>query len=263
MYAFWKVEWKAAGKSLLLWSAVVGGIGLICILLYQSMEGSMAGMAENFASMGAFSEAFGMNTLSIATLQGYFATEIGTIHALGSSMFAATLATVILSKEEDGHTAEFTFTLPVAREKIIIAKFAAVIASLVLFTISCAGCYQIGFLALGEKEITGEFLRFMALQLMMNTEIASICFLISAVSKKNRAGIGISIPVILYVYDLMARVVPDLEDVKFISPFSYANATEIFSREQPDRGAFVLGVLVIAALTVISGRIYAKRDLAS
>ena len=97
MYAFWKMEWKAAGKSLLLWSAVVGGIGLICILLYQSMEGSMAGMAENFASMGAFSEAFGMNTLSIATLQGYFATEIGTIHALGSSMFAATLATVILS----------------------------------------------------------------------------------------------------------------------------------------------------------------------
>ena len=150
-----------------------------------------------------------------------------------------------------------------AREKIIIAKFAAVIASLVLFTIFCAGCYQIGFLALGEKEITGEFLRFIALQLMMNTEIASICFLISAVSKKNRAGIGISIPVILYVYDLMARVVPDLEDVKFISPFSYANATEIFSREQPDRGAFVLGVLVIAALTVISGRIYAKRDLAS
>ena len=61
----------------------------------------------------------------------------------------------------------------------------------------------------------------------------------------------------------MARVVPDLEDVKFISPFSYANATEIFSREQPDRGAFVLGVLVIAALTVFSGRIYAKRDLAS
>ena len=60
MYAFWKVEWKAAGKSLLLWSAVVGGIGLICILLYQSMEGSMAGMAENFASMGAFSEAFGI-----------------------------------------------------------------------------------------------------------------------------------------------------------------------------------------------------------
>ena len=137
MYAFWKMEWKAAGKSLLLWSAVVGGIGLICILLYQSMEGSMAGMAENFASMGAFSEAFGMNTLSIATLQGYFATEIGTIHALGSSMFAATLATVILSKEEDGHTAEFTFTLPVAREKFIIAKFAAVIASLVLFTILC------------------------------------------------------------------------------------------------------------------------------
>ena len=68
MYAFWKMEWKAAGKSLLLWSAVVGGIGLICILLYQSMEGSMAGMAENFASMGAFSEAFGTVSYTHLTL---------------------------------------------------------------------------------------------------------------------------------------------------------------------------------------------------
>ena len=84
----------------------MGGMGLICIILYKGMENSMADMAESFATMGTFSDAFGMSTLSIATLKGYFATEIGTIHALGSSMFAASIATVILSKEEDGHTAE-------------------------------------------------------------------------------------------------------------------------------------------------------------
>ena len=101
MVALWKSEWKAGIKSLLIWALSVGGMGLMCILLYKSMEESMAGMADSFASMGAFADAFGMSTLSIATLKGYFATEIGTIHALGSSFFAASIATVILSKEAD------------------------------------------------------------------------------------------------------------------------------------------------------------------
>ena len=94
MFAIFKNEWKSGFKSLLIWALSVGGMGLICILLYKSMEDSMAGMAESFASMGAFSDAFGMSTLSIATLKGYFATEIGTIHALGSSFFAASIATI-------------------------------------------------------------------------------------------------------------------------------------------------------------------------
>ena len=122
MTALLKYEWKSSLKSLIIWTLSVGIMGFVCILLFKSMESNMADMAESFASMGAFSEAFGMNTLSIASAKGFFATEIGTIHALGGSMFAASIATVILSKEEDGHTAEFTFTLPVSRWKVIVLK---------------------------------------------------------------------------------------------------------------------------------------------
>ena len=101
------------------------------------MEDSMADMAEKYAKMGAFSDAFGFSTLSIATLKGYFAIEVGQIHALGSSIFAASIATVILSKEEDGHTAEYTFTLPVSRGKVIAMKFLAVLIKLICFTFIC------------------------------------------------------------------------------------------------------------------------------
>lgn len=263
MFAIFKNEWKSGFKSLLIWALSVGGMGLICILLYKSMEESMAGMAESFASMGAFSDAFGMSTLSIATLKGYFATEIGTIHALGSSFFAASIATIILSKEEDAHTAEFTFVLPVSRPKIIAMKFAAVLMNLVCFTAICAVFYLAGFVGLGEKEIGGEFAAFMLLQLMMNVEVAAICFVISAVSKKNRLGIGISVAMLLYVYDLIVRVVPDLKDVMFLSPFSYANATTIFSNAKPETAALLLGGFVIIGMTGVAGIIYARRDLAS
>ena len=263
MSAIFKYEWKSALKSLLIWALAIGGMGFICILLYKSMEDSMADMAESFASMGSFADAFGMSTLSIATLKGYFATEIGTIHALGSGLFTASIATIVLSKEEDGHTAEFTFVLPVSRPKVIAMKFAAVFTHLVCFTAICTLLYLLGFFALGETGIGKEFVMFMLLQLMMNVEIAAICFVISAVSKKNKLGLGISVAMLLYVYDLMARVIPDLKDVKFISPYSYANATSIFSNEKTDVIALLLGVVVILAMTLAGGIIYTKRDLAS
>lgn len=263
MFAIFKNEWKSGIKNLCIWAVSVGGMGLACILLYKSMESSMADMAESFAKMGSFSDAFGMSTLSIATLKGYFATEIGTIHSLGSSLFAASIASVILSKEEDGHTGEFTFTLPVTRPKVIAMKFAAVFTNLFCFTGICALFYLIGFTVLGEKEMGNEFLTFMLFQFMMNVEIAAICFVISAVSKKNRQGLGISVAMVLYLYDLMARVVPDLKNVMFFSPFSYANATSIFSNAKMDSKAWILGVVMIIGMTLTAGTIYSKRDLVS
>lgn len=51
-----KNEWKSGWKSLLIWALSVGGMGLICIILYKGMEDSMADMAESFATMGTFSD---------------------------------------------------------------------------------------------------------------------------------------------------------------------------------------------------------------
>ena len=263
MSALLKYELKAGIKALLIWALSVGGMGLLCIILFKSMEESMAGMADSFASMGAFSDAFGMNTLSIATMKGYFATEIGTIHSLGSSLFAASIATLILSKEEDGHTAEITFTLPVSRGKVICVKFLSVILNLLCFTVVCGLLYKAGFLIVGEEGLGSDFFIFMSLQFLMNIEIATLCFLISACSKKNKLGIGIGMAMIWYLYDLMARVIPDLKDMVFISPFSYANATDIFAQTGDHAGAFVFGIAIILISTIAAGVIYTRRDLAS
>jgi len=263
MNALFKYELKSNIKALLIWSLAVGGMGLLCIVLYSSMEVSMEEMAESMAGMGALSDAFGMSTLSIATLKGYFATEIGAIHSLGSSMFAASIAAVALSKEEDGHTAEFTFTLPVSRIKIIAAKYVSVVLNLVIFTVICAILYGVGFVCLGEEMPDKEFSLFMGLQLMMNVEVAAICFLLSAFSKKNKLGMGISLAMILYAFDIMFRVIPDMKDIMFITPFSYANASEIFSNADLNTAGIVLSILLIVGFTVLSALIYNKKDLAS
>ena len=263
MKTIWAKEMKSTWISFLIWTIAVGGMGFVCILLYSSMEDSMQEMADSFASMGAFADAFGMSTLSIATLTGYFATEIGTIHGLGSGMFAAAMATTMISKEEAGHSAEFLLALPVSRGKAVGAKICAIITQILLFHIICGASYAGGFLLLGEEMMMKEFLTFMGLQILMNFEIAGICLLISAGSRENRIGIGMGVALVLYLFDLMARIVPALEDYAMVSPYSFANASEIFVGKDMNYSAIGLGIVVIVACVAGGYTWYRTRDLAS
>jgi len=261
MVTVYKHEIKNNLKSLLIWAACVGGMGFACILLFSSMQGDMESMAENFASMGAFSDAFGMSQLSIATLIGFYATEVGTIHSLGGAMFAAIISGSMLSKEEDGHTGEFLFSLPIARSKVVLAKWCAVITHILLFNLLCVTLYILGFALLGEDLPAKEYFLYHIMLVLMQTELAAICFAISAFMRKNRIGLGLGIVMLFYAYDLIARVIPDLEDYKIISPFSYANAADVLSTGEIPVSAVLLGGTVLIFGTGIAFGVYRAKDL--
>ena len=263
MTAVFNHELKLNLKSLLIWALSVGGMGFACILLYTSMEGEMAEMADTFSNMGAFSDAFGMSTLSIATLSGFFATEVGTVHGLGSAMFAAIMATVLLSKEEEAHTGEFLYSLPLSRGKIVLAKGLSLLAELVIFTAICGALYVLGFVMLKEDIPYKETGIFLMRMLLMNVEIASLALIISACSAKNRIGLGLGMALVFYAYDLIGRVVPDMKDYLFFGPFSIANASEIFTgKEMPVPALITTAVIITISLTA-AYLSYVKKDLAS
>lgn len=256
-------EMRMNWKSLLIWVLCVAGIGFSCILLFSSLKESMKGMEEAYSSMGAFSQAFGLDRLSIATLEGYYATEIGTIHTLGSAMFAAIIGTILLSKEEDGHTSEFLYSLPVSRRKAVFVKWAALMVNILIFNVICTLSYLAGFLFMEESVDIKYFLLFHLMQTLMNMEIGSICFLISACTRKNKIGAGLGIVILLYVVDMMARIIPAIKNLKYITPFSYANAADIFCNEKVDGPMTIIGVAVLAITTIGAFVIYEKKDLAS
>lgn len=263
MYTIYRHEMKIYLKSLLIWAICVGGMGFGCILLYSSMQQSIQDMADGFASMGAFSDAFGMSQLSIATLTGFYATEVGVIHTLGGAMFAAILAGGILTKEEDGHTGEFLFSLPVTRHQAAAAKWCAAASHVFLFNVLCVGFYLCGIAILGEEIAVSEFLLYHFMQLLMQEEIAAICFMLSAFMRKIRLGTGLGIVLLFYAFDLIARVIPDLSDYKAVSPFSYANAADILSSGKIDAAATVIGAAVLVAAVLAAHLVYARKDLAA
>ena len=256
-------ELKQNWKLLFIWTLAVGGMGFYCILLYQSMQGEVKEMADMFSNMGAFSDAFGMSTLSIATLPGFFSTEVGTIHGLGSGMFAALASIGILSKEEDRHTGEFLLALPLSRNKVITAKGLCILIMLILFTLVC-GLFYLGAIRYLDMEFPMEDLfTYLVRQLLMNAEIAGICFLISAISSRIKMGLGLGLAMVFYAYDLIGRVVPDLKDYLFIGPYSYANASEIFSGEETPALALSLGIFLLAGCIIGAYVCYNRRDLQS
>ena len=92
-------ELKQGRTSFFIWTAAVGLLLAVCVLLYPEMKGEMDGISEMFASMGSFTAAFGMDRLNFGTLIGYYAVECGNVLGLGGAFYAALCAAGILSKE--------------------------------------------------------------------------------------------------------------------------------------------------------------------
>ncbi len=262
MFRLFKQECKMNLKSMLIWLVCVSGMCLFCILLFSTMEESMAAMAETMASLGAFASAFGMDRLSIATLEGFYSTEVGTMHTLGGSMFAALLGIGLLSKEEEGHTGDFLHTLPISRKEVVGAKYMALTAIVTIFNVISVALYLLGIAILSEEIALREFFLYHTMQWFLHWEIGTVCFWISACNRKNKLGLGLGFTFFLYVWDLMGRVIPDLKDTLFLTPFSYANASDIFSAGEVEWKAFTVGAVVLVAALAGAFIVYDRKDLA-
>ena len=54
-------ELRMGRLSLAVWTAAIGFLLVICVMLYPEMKGDMESVNQVFSSMGSFSEAFGMD----------------------------------------------------------------------------------------------------------------------------------------------------------------------------------------------------------
>ena len=117
-----KHELRQGKTSFIVWTVSVGFLLAICIFLFPEMKGQMDSVSDMFASMGSFTEAFGMDRLNFGTLIGFYAVECGNILGLGGAFYASLCAVGILSKEEKDKTAEFLLTHPVSRKKDYYGK---------------------------------------------------------------------------------------------------------------------------------------------
>ena len=256
-------EVRRNGKSLLIWACSVGLLSAGCLLLFQGLEESMGEMSEAFANMGMFATVLGMDKLSIGTMEGFYATEIALLYAIGGAMFAAMTGVALLSKEEEGHTSEFLHTLPLGRAYIVGWKYASLVVLVVSYNALCLAWILLGFEGAGQMPPVKEFACYHGVQLLMHLEVGSVCYLASSLWKRRQTGAALGFAMLLYVADLLCRILPDMEGLKYVTPFYFSNGTDIFVEGRADGGLLLIAGCVILVSVLGAVAVYRRRDLAA
>ena len=256
-----KHELRQGKTSSLVWTASIGFLLAVCIFLFPEMKGQMDSVNDVFASMGSFSEAFGMDRLNFGTLIGFYAVECGNILGLGGAFYASLCAAGILSKEEKNKTAEFLLTHPVSRKRIITEKLIAVLIQItamdiIIYAVSVGSIAAIGE-AIPWKEISLLHLAYYLLQI----ELAGICFGISAFFRKGSSGIGLGIASMMYFLNLIANIADIAEFLKYITPFGYCDGADIVSTGKLDGVMVAVGAAIGMCGIIFAYMKYTNKDI--
>ena len=256
-----KHELRRGKTSFFIWTSSIGFLLATCIFLFPEMKGQMEGVNDMFASMGSFTEAFGMDRLNFGTLTGFYAVECGNVLGLGGAFFASLCAVGILSKEEKEKTAEFLLTHPVSRKRIITEKLIAVLIQVTAMNIIIYALAVGSIAAIGEeiplKEISLLHLAYYLLQL----ELACICFGISAFLRKGSVGVGLGAAVMMYFLNLIANIADVAEFLKYITPFGYCEGADIISKGSLDLTLIIIGTVIGIIGIIIAFLKYTKKDI--
>lgn len=254
-------ELKQGWKSLAIWTAAIGFFVVICIFMYPEMKGEMDDVSDMFSSMGAFTAAFGMDRLNFGTLTGFYAVECGNIVGIGGAFFAALIAIGALAKEEKERTAEFLLAHPISRVRLITGKLAAVIIQIIIMNVIVFVMSFVSIAIIGEdipwKEISLLHLAF----LLVQVELAGICFGISAFLRRSGLGIGLGIATIMYFLNIVANISESAEFLKYITPFGYAEGADIVANGSLDVKMILPGMCFGVVGIVAAYWKYSKKDI--
>ena len=256
-----KHELRQGRTAFWIWTGALSLLLATCVFLFPEMKGEMDQVSDLFASMGSFTDAFGMDKLNVGTLLGYYAIECGNTLGLGGAFFAALTGAAALCGEEKNRTAEFLLTHPVSRTRVVTEKLISVLLrmialNLVVFAVGAASVAAIG------EEIPWKELALLHLAYgLMCVEIAGICFGISAFLRGGSAGIGIGVAALLYVANLVANITEKAAFLKWLTPFAFCDGAAIVTDGKLDAGILAAG-LALGALGIAAAYLsYPKKDL--
>ena len=96
----------------------------------------------------------------------------------------------------------------------------------------------------------------------MQLEISCICFGISAFIKRGSIGIGLGLALALYFMNLVCNISEQAEFLRYITPYAYAEASNIISEAKLDIGLIAVGEVIAVAGVAVSYFKYIKKDIA-
>lgn len=254
-------ELKSNLKGYIIWTVS------LCLLFYvASFEYEVfAGNEEILEFMDSFDflfEALAGVAPDITTPEGYLSLVSIYIY-LPLGIYSGLLGSNLISKEERDKTAEFLFSLPVKREKVIFSKVVVGIFYTVMINVVTLTITYFAFGRLGTNEVYNQFVFNMAVGVLLTQLIfVSIGMVLSSLLTQYKKSGAITIGVLMFTYMLsvLISLTDKIEFLKYITPFKY------FSVDQMLKNDFSVTFIIITILLVIMNIagtfiFYKRRDL--
>ncbi len=256
-----KQELRSQKLALLLWGLGIGLMVAVCVFMYPQMAKEMGSVNAIFSSMGAFTKAFGMDKLNFGTLMGFYGIEGGNVIGIGGAFFAAIYGVNALMKEEKDRTAEFLLTHPVSRARVVTEKLLSVFVLILVMNLIVLVCSLGSVVLIGEQVEVNKILLLHLAYLLMQFEIAGICFGVSAFVVRSGMGIAIGVATVMYMLNILANISSSAKALKYITAFGYTEASDIIGEGRMSLGYLGTGMLFMVIGIVAAYGKYTSKDI--
>lgn len=258
-----KRELKSNFKSRIIWSISMILLIIAVMTEFEAFRDSTAinDVLDSFPD--AVLSAIGFGDADMTTLSG-FISLISLYLYLPLTINASLLGSSIISKEERDKTAEFLFTLPVSRKKVIVNKIIAAVLDLLNLNLLTA----LTIVIMGMKyNPDNEFYKFLSL-LFLGIFITQLIFLsigmlIASIIKRYKKSGNISLTVLLvtYIISVLIGLTDKLGFLKYITPFEYFKASYILENLELKLVYIIISIIIILSGLIATFTFYSKRDL--
>lgn len=256
-------ELKANLKSLVVWSVIVALLIAIGVSKFSAFAGDASMLAMLDSLPPIMMDALNMRAFNLTTLSGFYGIMFiyfGLMGAIAAAMWGSD----IISKEERDKTVEFSLVLPVSRSRVITAKALAALVNCIAFVLIT---WAVSLAAVQSYAPDQAFRDFLALEMqamfMIELIFLGLGLLLGSAMKHYKRSGSAAVAIILATYflSILSGMQESLEPLKWISPFKYFDAGEIFRTGGLD-GTFVLLSAAIVAVSAFAAYwAYNRRDL--
>ena len=255
-------ELKFNRKALIIWSIAMIVLVAACITKFDTLSQMGSSISDVFNGLPKIAKAiFGIGNYDIMSICGYYC-MIYYYLVITIAIHAIILGAGILSKEQKDRTSEFLMAKPMSRNKIITMKlFAALFNILVVNIVTTVSVIALNShpADLSNNLIIGT----MAAALLIQVVFLSIGLLISVLTKKEK-GAGSIAAMVIFIMFFIAKfieMVDNTDFLKFLTPFKYFEADQVFFGNGFQGIYFVISAVIIVVALAITYVMYNKRDL--
>jgi ABC-type multidrug transport system ATPase subunit len=159
---------------------------------------------------------------------------------------------------------EFLLSKPLTRSQIITQKLLVVMVNILILNAFVTAVSLIAFQFSKDADIAIKpFMLLVIAAVLLHLTFASVSFALSALMKKTRSIVSISLGIVLgsYFLNIMSGVSEPLEYVKYASFFKYVDAADIVKNNAIDALYISIMVAVILVSFIFAYVYYRKKDI--